>query len=130
MKPVPYDPAQAKKLLANDRARNPNRALSPGFHISQVVASQLGEIGVTVNLREIEFGAWMNKYGRESGLRPPTGVRRVTLGESLSWQGMGVATSKIIEYRRFKHQGVAERDERRIRNQVSRNNMHCCCGVL
>lgn len=70
LEPVPYDPAQAKKLLAEAgfakgltmELEIPTGRYLQASDIAQVVASQLGEIGVTVNLREIEFGAWMNKY--------------------------------------------------------------------
>jgi peptide/nickel transport system substrate-binding protein len=70
LKPVAYDPVQAKKLLAEAgfgggltmELEIPTGRYLQASDITQVVASQLGEIGVTVNLREIEFGAWMNKY--------------------------------------------------------------------
>lgn len=70
LKPVPYDPAQAKKLLAEAGFSNgltmelevPTGRYIQASDITQVVASQLGEIGVTVKLREMEFGAFMNKY--------------------------------------------------------------------
>lgn len=77
LKPVPYDPAQAKKLLAeagfagglNMELEVPTGRYIQASDIAQVVASQLGEVGVTVKLREMEFGAFMNKYivGRNLG---------------------------------------------------------------
>jgi peptide/nickel transport system substrate-binding protein len=70
LKPVPYDPAQAKKLIAEAgfaggltmELEVPTGRYIQASDIAQVVASQLGEVGVTVKLREMEFGAFMNKY--------------------------------------------------------------------
>lgn len=70
LKPVSYDPAQAKKLLAEAgfpsglsmELEVPTGRYLLASDISQVVASQLGEIGVKVKLVELEFGAFMNKY--------------------------------------------------------------------
>lgn len=70
LKPMPYDPAQAKKLLAEAGFPNgltmdlevPTGRYIQASDITQVVASQLADIGVTVKLREMEFGAFMNKY--------------------------------------------------------------------
>lgn len=70
LKPVAYDPAQAKKLLAEAGFASglpmelevPTGRYIQASDIAQVVASQLGEVGVKVNLREMEFGSFMNKY--------------------------------------------------------------------
>jgi peptide/nickel transport system substrate-binding protein len=70
LKPVPYDPAQAKKLLAEAGFPNgldielevPTGRYLLASDIAQVIASQLGEVGVRVKLTELEFGAFMNKY--------------------------------------------------------------------
>lgn len=70
LKPIPYDPRQARRLLAEAGFANglsidlevPTGRYIQAQDIAQIVAAQLGEVGVTVNLREIEFGAWMNKY--------------------------------------------------------------------
>jgi peptide/nickel transport system substrate-binding protein len=70
LKPIPYDPAQAKKLLAEAgfpqglsvEMEVPTGRYVQATDIAQIVAAQLGEVGVNVTLREIEFGAWMSKY--------------------------------------------------------------------
>lgn len=70
LKPVPYDPAQAKTLLAEAGVANsltmelevPTGRYIQASDIAQVVATQLADVGVTVKLREMEFGAFMNKY--------------------------------------------------------------------
>lgn len=70
LKPAPYDPAQAKKLLAEAgfaggltmELEVPTGRYIQASDITQVVASQLADVGVTVKLREMEFGSFMNKY--------------------------------------------------------------------
>jgi peptide/nickel transport system substrate-binding protein len=77
LKPMPYDPAQAKRLLAEAGFANgltidlevPTGRYLQASDIAQVVATQLNDIGIMVKLREMEFGAWLNKYivGRDLG---------------------------------------------------------------
>lgn len=65
-----YDPALAKRLIAASGVRGPielelevplGRYLL-SQEIAQVLAAQLEEIGIKVQLREMEFGAWIAKY--------------------------------------------------------------------
>ena len=70
LKPIPYDPKKAKQLLAE--AGYPNGLeielestigrYVQSADIAQIVAAQLGEIGVRVKISEMEFGRWLNKY--------------------------------------------------------------------
>ena len=79
LRPTPYDPAEAKRLL-----REAN--IAPGgvtldldvpvgmnplaTDVAKAVASQIEEIGVHVRLREMEFGAWQARYLRAHDLAP------------------------------------------------------------
>ena len=76
LKPIPYDPAAARKLLAEagfPRGLSMELEVPTGRYlqaqdISQIVAAQLSEIGVNVSIREIEFGAWMSKFINQRNL--------------------------------------------------------------
>jgi peptide/nickel transport system substrate-binding protein len=76
LKPLPYDPAQARKLLSEagfPRGLSFDLEVPTGRYlgsqdISQVLAAQFAEIGVTANLREMEFGSWMSKYINQKNL--------------------------------------------------------------
>jgi peptide/nickel transport system substrate-binding protein len=70
LKPIPYDPAKAKALLAEAgypdglsiELEVPTGRYIQASDIAQVVAAQLAEVGVKATIRELEFGAFMNKY--------------------------------------------------------------------
>jgi peptide/nickel transport system substrate-binding protein len=70
LKPLAYNPAEAKRLLREAGYPNglsieieiPTGRYIQASDIVQVIAAQLSDVGVKVELREIEFGAWMNKY--------------------------------------------------------------------
>ena len=67
LKPIPFDPARAKALLKEAGYPNglsfdmeiPTGRYLQASDIAQVIAGQLSDIGVKVNLKEIEFGNWM-----------------------------------------------------------------------
>ncbi len=76
LEPYPYDPDKARELLAESgvdlsqplQFDIPSNQYLQGTEVSEVVAAQLGEVGVTVNLTEIEFGAYLDKYVRSDKL--------------------------------------------------------------
>ena len=76
LKPYPYDPAKAKALLASSGASLsdpiemdvPVSTYLQGSEVAQIVAAQLGEVGLNVKINEMEFGAYMNKYLRSRTL--------------------------------------------------------------
>ncbi len=67
LKPIPFDPAKAKTLLREAGFPNgltfdmevPTGRYLQASDVTQVVAAQLADIGVKVNLKEVEFGNWM-----------------------------------------------------------------------
>ncbi|QRM35145.1 ABC transporter substrate-binding protein [Microvirga sp. VF16] len=69
LKPYPYDPEKAQKLLKESgvnlsqpiEIEVPVGTYLQGEELTQVIASQLQEIGLNVKITEIEFGAFMNK---------------------------------------------------------------------
>lgn len=70
LKPYAYDPAKAKALLKQSGVNLsqpiemdvPVATYLQGQEVAQVVAAQLGEVGLNVKITEMDFGAYMNKY--------------------------------------------------------------------
>lgn len=70
LEPAPYDPARARELMASAGYPDglevdlevPLGRYVQAQEIAQVVAAMLAEIGVDVNIIEMEFGAWLDKY--------------------------------------------------------------------
>lgn len=76
LKPIPYDPKEAKRLLAEAGYPNglafemevPLGRFLQASDIAQIIASQWGEIGVKVSLKETEYGPWLS--GMMAGQAP------------------------------------------------------------
>lgn len=70
LEPTPYDPERARELLASAgypdglelELEIPIGRYVQAEEIGQVVAAMLAEVGVQVNIVEMEFGAWLDKY--------------------------------------------------------------------
>lgn len=70
LEPIPYDPQRARELLVSAGYPDglevdlevPLGRYVQAQEIAQVIAAMLGEIGVQVNIIEMEFGAWLDKY--------------------------------------------------------------------
>lgn len=69
LEPYPYDPERATELLAESgvdlatpiELEVPVATYLQADEVTQIIASQLEEIGLTVSISEIDFGAFMNK---------------------------------------------------------------------
>lgn len=76
LEPYPYDPGKARELLAASGVDLgqplafdiPSNVYLQGTEVSEVVAAQLADVGVRVDLTEIEFGAYLDKYVRSDRL--------------------------------------------------------------
>lgn len=72
LKPVPYDPARAKAMLAEAGFANglkftleiPIGRFLQASDIGQVIAAQLAEIGVEVTLLETEYSTWLSRLNK------------------------------------------------------------------
>ncbi|MGI5131999.1 ABC transporter substrate-binding protein [Pseudonocardia sp. CA-107938] len=67
----PYDPAAAKRLLAEAGHPNgfPLTLTVPNIYpesIGSYVASQLGQVGITVAVRPVEFATWLDKVFKQA----------------------------------------------------------------
>lgn len=76
LKAYPYDPEKATELLKESgvdlsqqiEIEIPTATYLQGEEVTQVIASQLQEVGLNVKITEIEFGAFMNKQIKERNL--------------------------------------------------------------
>jgi peptide/nickel transport system substrate-binding protein len=78
LKPIPYDPDRARALLREAGVTTPltvdfdvpNGVYLLSEEITQTVAAQLADVGVTANIHEMDFGTFMNKYLRSHTMAP------------------------------------------------------------
>jgi len=70
LRPIAYDPDKARQLLREAGVKPgtrlqlevPGNAYLQGDEVTQVVAAQLQEVGLDVQLVQFDFASWMNKY--------------------------------------------------------------------
>lgn len=73
LEPYAYDPEKARELIAQSGVSQPitlEFEVPTGRYLlaeetAQVVASQLSEVGIQVQLKEMDFATWLGKYGRK-----------------------------------------------------------------
>lgn len=78
LEPYAYDPDRAVQLLSEagvDLSQPiafdvPAGVYLQGTEVAQVVASQLADVGVTLQINELEFSVYMNKYLKTKELAP------------------------------------------------------------
>jgi len=70
---MPYDPAKAKKLLAEagyPRGFDAVLRVSPQYNYTvrsgEIIASHLGKIGVRVKIEQVEWGQWLSRVWKEA----------------------------------------------------------------
>ena len=76
LKPIPYDPKKAKALLVEAGYPNglkvdfevPTKRYLQGEEIGQIIAAQLGEVGVQAKIIEMDFGQWLTKFRKAGNL--------------------------------------------------------------
>ncbi len=79
LKPYPYDPQKAIGLIAKSGIPKdqltleftvPTDAYQSAVDISQFIAAQLEEVGVTAKINRLDFAAYMTKYVKDHSMSP------------------------------------------------------------
>ena len=78
LKPYAYDPEKARDLLKQSgidlsqeiELEVPTATYLQGDEVTQIIASQLQDVGLNIKITEIEFGAFMDKQLRARDLAP------------------------------------------------------------
>lgn len=88
LKPIEYNPAKAKQLLAQagyPRGLSMTMEVPTGRYlqaeeISQIIASQLEAVGVQVKIAEVDFARWLPRYvNRQLDMSAYTGLTSLTM---------------------------------------------------
>jgi peptide/nickel transport system substrate-binding protein len=110
---MPYDPAKAKKLLAE--AGYPNGfdtvlKVAPQYYYTvrsgEIIADQLAKIGVRVKIEQIEWGQWIARVWREAD------YDLTIIGHAESWDIANYANPKYyFRYDSAKFRALFEKSE-------------------
>ncbi len=110
---MPYDPAKAKKLLAE--AGYPNGfdtvlKVAPQYYYTvrsgEIIAAQLAKIGVRVKIEQIEWGQWIKRVFREAD------YDLTIIGHAESWDIANYANPKYyFRYDSPKFRALFEKSE-------------------
>ena len=121
-KAMPYDPAGAKKLLAE--AGYPNGfdtvlKVSPQYDYSvrsgQIIADNLKKIGVNVKIEQIEWGQWLSRVFREAD------YDLTIIGHAEAWDIKNYANAKYyFRYDSPKFQALFARSEVTVDDKARR----------
>jgi peptide/nickel transport system substrate-binding protein len=120
-KAKPYDPARAKKLLAEAGLPNGFDAVlkvSPTYYYTvrtgEVLVSQLAKVGIRVKIEQIEWGQWLSQVWREAN------YDMSIIGHAEPWDISNYANPKYYyrwdnaEFQKlFKESGVTVDDRKR-----------------
>ncbi|MBI2205316.1 MAG: ABC transporter substrate-binding protein [Candidatus Rokubacteria bacterium] len=120
---VPYDPAKAKKLLAE--AGYPNGfdtvlRVTPQYaytvRTGEVITDQLKKIGVNVRLEQIEWGQWLARVYREAD------YDLTIIGHGESWDAGNYANPKYyFRYDSAGFQGLFKKSESMMDDKARRD---------
>jgi peptide/nickel transport system substrate-binding protein len=120
---VPYDPARARRLLAEAGYPNGFGAVlkvAPQYYYTvrtgEVIASQLQKIGVKVSIEQIEWGQWLSRVWKEAD------YELTIIGHAEAWDIANYANPKYyFRYDSPKFQALYRKSEVTIDDKARRD---------